>query len=468
MRKSLELRQERGTLWEKAKPLLEKLRAGTITADERTQYDALTAEIDAKLVDIQRFERAEAIEAELAVPSDRPNPGILREISGPQIAAAARNYRGAFRGHVRGEKHPLEMLSGEDREIVNALHARWEEAFRRAALQKATNEDLELLKGVHAELRDMGFGTGSEGGYLVPTGFVYDLEIAMKWYGGMLQASGFIDTATGNNLPWPTMNDTAQVGELIGENTQVTKQDLTIGQLTFYAWKYSTKMIPISMELMQDSAFALEGVVKDAFAIRLGRILNTHFTTGSGSGSSQPNGVITAVVANNGTAHTWGSSSGPGVPLIAAGAATNDGGAEDGTASIGSQDLVNLEHSLDKAYRQGAAYMAHDLTWRYLKTLLDKYGRPLFQPGIADRAPDTIGGYPFFTNNDMATLATGNKTLLFGQLAKYKIRRVRQLEVLTLRERFADYGQIALIGFARYDGNLLDAGTRPVNYLKQA
>jgi HK97 family phage major capsid protein len=68
----------------------------------------------------------------------------------------------------------------------------------------------------------------------------------------------------------------------------------------------------------------------------------------------------------------------------------------------------------------------------------------------------------------MATLATGNKTVLFGQLKKYKIRRVKELAILRLVERFADYGQIALIGFARYDGNLLDAGTKPVNYLKQA
>jgi hypothetical protein len=59
------------------------------------------------------------------------------------------------------------------------------------------------------------------------------------------------------------------------------------------------------------------------------------------------------------------------------------------------------------------------------------------------------------------------KTVLFGDTKKYLIRRVRDLRVLQLVERFADYGQVAFIGFARYDGNLLDAGTHPVKYLVQ-
>lgn len=76
-------------------------------------------------------------------------------------------------------------------------------------------------------------------------------------------------------------------------------------------------------------------------------------------------------------------------------------------------------------------------------------------------------GYPYYVNMDMATIAASAKTVLFGQLKKYKIRRVMGMRVLRLVERFADYGQIALIGFARYDGNLLDAGTHPVKYLVQ-
>src|SRR6185437_6924335 len=138
----------------------------------------------------------------------------------------------------------------------------------------------------------------------------------------------------------------------------------------------------------------------------------------------------------------------------------------DPTQQVGYIDLVNLEHSLDILYRMGASYMMHDGTLRFIKTLKDKFGHPLWMPGMAVGKPDTILGYKYWINNDMAQLGAGNKSVLFGQMDKYLIRRVKEMSILRLVERFADFGQVAFLGFARYDGNLLDAGTHPVRYLQ--
>jgi HK97 family phage major capsid protein len=112
--------------------------------------------------------------------------------------------------------------------------------------------------------------------------------------------------------------------------------------------------------------------------------------------------------------------------------------------------------------------MMHDSTLKLLKEILDKYGRPLFQPGITVGAPDTLNGYPYSINNDLPAVALNSKSLLFGQFSKYTVRRVREVAIVKLSERYADYGQVAFIGFARYDGQLMDAGTHPVKYLVQA
>ena len=116
------------------------------------------------------------------------------------------------------------------------------------------------------------------------------------------------------------------------------------------------------------------------------------------------------------------------------------------TVEVGYLDLLALEHSVDKAYRRGAKWMMHDSTLRFIKGLKDKYGHPLWLPGVAVNAPDTILGYPYSINNDMATLAASGKTVAFGALDKYVIRRVKELAVLRLVERFADYGQVAFLG----------------------
>jgi HK97 family phage major capsid protein len=468
---------------------------------------ALVAERDQIVADNEREARMTNLNADLTG-TGRPGED---QIGAPGVSRAdhIRLYDAALRRHgvqvikragqLTFKNLALEHVHSDVRSTVEQLNDRFFGAFKRYMCAVATGdparaaaEDREIVFGRHEEFRgfllggpgiddkekrDMGIGTLSLGGYFVPKGFVYDVEEALKYYGPMLLTSEIMDTATGQPLPYPTDNDTTIMGELVGEGQQVTEKDVSIGQVLFNAWKFSSKMVKLSLELMQDSAFDMESYLKKKLAIRIGRIYNNQFTVGTGTNA--PNGIVTAVVAACGTPSTtpWaavqtGYSNGYGIPLIAAGSSTNDGGAETGGTSIGSQDLDNLEHTVDPLYRRGAAYMFHDQTLRRIKVLLDKYGRPLWKPSVASGDPDRINDYPFYINNDMtpvpATAGANNNTVLFGQLDKYVIRRVKELGIITLRERFADYGQLALIGFSRADGQLLDAGTHPICYLQQA
>jgi HK97 family phage major capsid protein len=287
----------------------------------------------------------------------------------------------------------------------------------------------------------------------VPVGFVDDVESALKFYASMINTSTIMDTATGNPLPYPTANDTTVAGERIAEGTQVSTQDVTLGNITFNAYMYSTKMVKVSRQLLQDSAFNVEAFLKDKFAERIGRIVNTDMTVGLGSGSSSPYGIVSASTSSG---------------ITAAGSSANDGTGATGATTLGSDDLIGLEHSVDVLYRPGAMYMMNDLTLKAIKLVKDKYGRPLWMPGLATKEPDSINGYGYGINNDVVAIATTVKSVLFGQLKKYMIRRVKELSVLRLEERYAEFGQVAFIGFARYDGNLLDAGTHPVKYITQA
>ncbi len=397
--------------------------------EDETRLDAALVDADKIKVQIEREERLEAVEVETRT-TGKPPAAIIPAVDPTQTAASnearQKQYRDVWKRAMCFDgpaEYGFRGISAADRQFMT-------------------------------EFRDMGTGggnalQGSGGGYFVPVGFVDQIESAMKWYGDMLRAGTIMTTATGQPLPYPTDNDTGTVGELLAEATQVATADVTLGNLTLNAFKFSTKMVKVSIELMQDSAFDLEGYLGDKFAMRLGRILNTKFTTGAGT--TEPKGIITA-----GTA-------GP----TATGSSTNDGGSGTAANSIGTDDLIELEHSVDKAYRRGSSFMAHDSTIKFVKKLKDKYGRPIWLPGLAVSSPDTILDYPYFTNNDMDTIATTKKTVLFGRLDKYLIRKVKDLSVLRLVERFADYGQVAFIGFARYDGNLLDAGTHPVKYLVQ-
>jgi HK97 family phage major capsid protein len=112
--------------------------------------------------------------------------------------------------------------------------------------------------------------------------------------------------------------------------------------------------------------------------------------------------------------------------------------------------------------------MLNDTSLKVIKQLLDKYGRPIWVPGLAVNAPDTILGYPYVINQAMASpvASTNPTTMLFGDMQKYIIRKVKDMSVLRLNERYADFGQVGFISFMRIDGNLVGAGTHPINALQ--
>ncbi|MCP8970566.1 phage major capsid protein [Ectobacillus ponti] len=308
-------------------------------------------------------------------------------------------------------------------------------------VEMLSTEERNLLFSQRSEERAMSAGTNTAGGYTVPQGFYNKLIEALKFYGGMRDVANVIQTEMGNALPIPSVNDTSQVGAIVAENTAVTQQDVTFGQVTLNAYKYTSKLILVSMELLQDSAFNLEDYLAKALGVRIGRIHNTHFTTGTGT--SQPQGVVT-------------------------GATLGTTGATGQTTSIVYDDLIELEHAVDIAYRPNAQFMMHDSTLKSLKKLKDSYGRPLWLPGLAFKEPDTINGYKYTLNNDMATMAASAKSMLFGDFSNYWIRDVLGITLVRFNEKYMDSGQVGFVAFARADGKLVNAGTNPIAYYQNS
>ena len=244
--------------------------------------------------------------------------------------------------------------------------------------------------------------TTTAGGYLISAEMNRALEEARLYYGPMLQLATTIRTDTGANLPFPTFNGTATKGRILGINTQVTQTDPAFGQMVLGAFKYSSDMVLVPEELIQDSGVPLSDFLGRALGERIGRILNEHFTTGTGT--TLPFGVVvqaTAVNLGTGTAAGFGSST-------------------DGTAY---RNLLKILHGVDIAYRSGGekvGWMMNDATLQVLAGFVDTTGRPLWVPSLVAGEPDRLLGYRIFINNDMtSTFANNARTVLFGDFSKY-------------------------------------------------
>ena len=107
-----------------------------------------------------------------------------------------------------------------------------EQAFERFLCTGQVNPEL-------AEYRALSKGTNTAGGWLVPDGFYDKIHDRLKAFGGIASLAEEITTSNGRPLPFPTVDDTSNVGELVAEGgASSSGADLVVNNRTLAAFKY--------------------------------------------------------------------------------------------------------------------------------------------------------------------------------------------------------------------------------------
>ena len=277
----------------------------------------------------------------------------------------------------------------------------------------------------------MSAGTAAEGGYTVPAEIAAMVIEKLKAFGGMREVAEIITTDSGGALNFPTSDGTSEVGEIVGENAAAALGEMTFGTIALPVFKYSSKKIALPVELIQDSAIDVIAFVINRLATRIARIQNTHFTVGGGT--TVPDGVM--IKAGIGKTGLTGQ-----------------------TLTVIYDDLFDLKHSVNRAYRSGAKFMMNDLSVAVVSKLKESTGRPIWEPGLTIGAPDMLLGHAVCVNDDVAVMAANALSIGFGDFSKYAIRDVANS---TSMRRFDDSafalsGQVGFCGWTRSGGNLLD------------
>ena len=448
-----DIREQANKLATDMRALIEAARGDDrdLTTEERQQFDTMDADREALLADERRLLKADELSesrgrqvsprAPVADPREsRRHNSDDTEITNLQRAEVLRAW---FLS-----PSPEFVRTAEVSDIASRMGVNIDQKFLRLRLAPKALRSLRSEDVRQWEERALGSSVVSPddtGHYTVPNETMRALEEALLAYGGLRQLATVIRTQSGASLPIPTTNDTSNEGAILAENTQEsTETDPAFSQLVLESYKYSSRKILVSIEFLQDNAINAAEVIGRMLGERIGRITHRHFTVGTGNG--QPNGVVTAATTSA-------------VTTAAATAITRD-------------ELIDLKHSVDPAYRDmGARFMFNDTTLKLLKKIKvpqysgDTAGIPLWQAGMTVGQPDTIDGDPYTINQHMAAPTAGLKSVAYGLFSKYLIRDVMNVMLMRLDELYAEYGQVAFLAFSRHDGDLLDAGTHPVKYL---
>lgn len=385
------LLEERAGLAKQLNDLVKSVENRSFNADESVKFDKIEADINALTDTIDKMERARKLEFNDANPEPiKPDSGKSEE----------EQYRSAFLEYItQTPTRPLTQRSA-------------------AILEK---------RGTSTQV----VGTNSLGGYLVVPEFSKKVIEVMKAFGGILSICDINESETGASLTIPKEDATSQKGAIITETTADSVADVSWSNVSLGAYMFTSNIIKLSWELLQDNAYNAENRIINIAGKRLGRIVAEYLATGSGSG--QPQGYITGAGA---AAKTTAS-----------------------TTLFTLDEILDLVHSLDSAYRPGAYLVFNDTTLKAARKLKDSTGQPIWQPSVREGAPSTIYGVPYVIDHEMASAGTlSNKFMAYGNFKEaFYIRKVLGDQLVIMKEKYADQRVNGYFMHSRWDWKVTNA-----------
>jgi HK97 family phage major capsid protein len=355
--------------------------------------------------------------------------GLERELALLNRDREVRARHTAYTTPVRNDLHV--NIGGATRDEFEDLNRSFENYLRTGI----PNADLQELRNAQQ------VGTDSEGGYLVSPEFRQKLVEVRAAFGGLAAEVDSFSTERGGALEYPSLDDTANSGGITAEEAAfVDGDDLAFGTIALGAFKYTstgagtTTPLRVSVELLQDAQFDVQGLVARALGTRIQRKQAADWV--NGNGTTLPFGLLhdglTADVVLN------------------------------AEATIAYLELTEVEEALDPEYEQNAKWVMSKGTWMAVKRLEDDAGRPLVMPqaaaGIGQGVTRELLGYPVIIDQGCNAITADGVAGGFAALGDFReayvIRRVAPFTLVVNPWTRMNNGQVEYVAWERADGNI--------------
>lgn len=266
-------------------------------------------------------------------------------------------------------------------------------------------ETLEKLAGGEVEKAAMGEGTGSAGGYLVPTpqdlvGEV--LRIAEEASVVLREANVF--PMRSMTLPL-TSESTGVSVAWVDEAAAISESEPTLARTTLTAKKLAAYSI-VSNELLADADAAVVDYLNTIFGEAIGQALDSAVFAGTGIPVS---GLLTLTGVNEVVMSTG----------------------DTGFDNIDADYLSDMIDDLKPSVLRNAKFYYHRTIEHYIRTLKDTNGNYIMQ-SPSDKAPPAIWGYERVLVEAMPTKsdsAVSKAFVIFGDLKRYMVGRRQDISM---------------------------------------
>ena len=246
-------------------------------------------------------------------------------------------------------------------------------------------------------------------------------EIA-QLVGPMLTVSEIFNTTSGENLVIPTVTATSTSGS-VAAGSAISESNPTFSSITLGAEKYGA-LVSVASELVSDAGFDITSYIAQQLGTSIGL---------------KANSVLTTKLAD------------------AAGSVVTGGTGVAGAASY--ENLIDLVYGIADGARvlPGLGFQMSKTGIAAARKLKDGAGNYIWTNSAVPGQPATLLGYPVYENPNVAAVATGAKSVLFGHLPSFKVRVAGGIRVDQSSDFAFNTDTVTYRGLIRLDGGLTHA-----------
>lgn len=134
---------------------------------------------------------------------------------------------------------------------------------------------------------------------------------------------------------------------------------------------------------------------------------------------------------------------------------TNNVTAASSTA-VTADELIGLQAKVKQAFQGNACWTMHPDTFTAIKKLKDGNNRYLLQDDVTSEFPYRLLGKPVYLSDNMPTMASGNKAILYGDYSGLSVNMRENISVEVLREKYATQHAIGVVSWFEFDSKVTD------------
>lgn len=309
--------------------------------------------------------------------------------------SAIEKMSGASDSVRKAATHIIERFDDNDASIARMCLATSSPEYLRAWCKLARGRGHMLTPDEQRALNRAMSLTDSAGGYLVP--FQLDPTVIITSDGSRNDIRRIARQVVATGDVWNGVSAGAVTWSWAAEAAEASDNSPTFGQPSVPVYK-ADGFVPISIEALEDES-NVTSEVASLLAFGKDTLEAAAFATGSGSG--QPTGIITALVA-----------AGAGVVINSA---TTD--------TFAAKDIYALDDDLPARYRSSTSWLANRKTYNAVRQFDTQGGAQMWER-IGNGQPSELLGRPVYESEDMdgtVNASAENYLMVYGDFSNYVI-----------------------------------------------